>query len=178
MLRRMLLAASDSDRARQLLVSAPLARSVVARYVAGDLAAEAVEVTGKLVSAGLLVTLDHLGEDTGDARQAAAVGDEYVALLKLLAAQELTSGARAEVSVKPTAVGLGLAEHGEKTAEKGNPPGDSRATFPHAHARPPGARSATADHPRDARLVSRGPVGQRPVNPGARCLPCIRRPPP
>ena len=85
MLRRMLLAASDSDRARQLLVSAPLARSVVARYVAGDLAPEAVEVAGKLVSAGLLVTLDHLGEDTGDARQAAAVGDEYVALLKLLA---------------------------------------------------------------------------------------------
>ena len=116
MLRRMLLAASDSDRARQLLVSAPLARSVVARYVAGDLAAEAVEVTGKLVSAGLLVTLDHLGEDTGDVRQAEAVGDEYVALLKLLAAQELTSGARAEVSVKPTAVGLGLAEHGEQTA--------------------------------------------------------------
>ena len=109
MLRRMLLAASDSDRARQLLVSAPLARSVVARYVAGDLAAEAVEVAGKLVSAGLLVTLDHLGEDTGDARQAAAVGDEYVALLKLLAAQELTGGARAEVSVKPTALGLGLA---------------------------------------------------------------------
>ncbi len=116
MLRRMLLAASDSDRARQLLVSAPLARSVVARYVAGDLAAEAVEVAGKLVSAGLLVTLDHLGEDTGDARQAEAVGDEYVALLKLLAAQELTGGARAEVSVKPTAVGLGLAEHGEQTA--------------------------------------------------------------
>jgi proline dehydrogenase len=115
-LRRMLLAASDSDRARQLLVSAPLARSVVARYVAGDLAPEAVEVAGKLVSAGLLVTLDHLGEDTGDAQQAAAVGDEYVALLKLLAAQELTGGARAEVSVKPTAVGLGLAEHGEQTA--------------------------------------------------------------
>jgi len=117
-LRRMLLAASDSDRARQLLVSAPLARSVVARYVAGDLAAEAVEVTGKLVSAGLLVTLDHLGEDTGDVRQAEAVGDEYVALLKLLAAQELTGGARAEVSVKPTAVGLGLAEHGEQTASE------------------------------------------------------------
>jgi proline dehydrogenase len=116
LLRRMLLAASDSDRARQLLVSAPLARSVVARYVAGDLAAEAVEVAGKLISAGLLVTLDHLGEDTSDARQAAAVGDEYVALLKLLAAQELTGSARAEVSVKPTAVGLGLAEHGEQTA--------------------------------------------------------------
>jgi proline dehydrogenase len=115
-LRRILLAASDSDRLRELLVSAPVTRSVVARYVAGDKAAEAVTVTGRLAAAGLLVTLDHLGEDTRDARQAAAAADEYVALLKLLGAQGLTRDARAEVSVKPTAVGLGLPEHGEKTA--------------------------------------------------------------
>ena len=118
MLRRMLLAASDSDRARRLLVSAPLARSVVARYVAGDQATAAVEVAGKLAASGLMVTLDHLGEDTSDVQQATAVGDEYVALLKLLAAQELTGGARAEVSVKPSAVGLGLAEHGEQIASE------------------------------------------------------------
>jgi len=115
-LRRMLLAASDSDRLRQLLVSAPLTRSVVARYVAGDTAADAVAVAAELVGAGLLVTLDHLGEDTSDARQAAAVADEYARLLGLLKAQGLTQGGRAEVSVKPTAVGLDLAEHGEKTA--------------------------------------------------------------
>jgi proline dehydrogenase len=115
-LRRILLAASDSDRLRELLVSAPVTRSVVARYVAGDKAAEAVTVTGRLAAMGLLVTLDHLGEDTRDARQAAAAADEYVALLKLLGAQGLTRDARAEVSVKPTAVGLGLPEHGEKTA--------------------------------------------------------------
>jgi proline dehydrogenase len=115
-LRRILLAASDSDRLRELLVSAPVTRSVVARYVAGDKAAEAVTVTGRLAAVGLLVTLDHLGEDTRDARQAAAAADEYVALLKLLGAQGLTRDARAEVSVKPTAVGLGLPEHGEKTA--------------------------------------------------------------
>ncbi len=116
MLRRILLAASDSDRLRELLVSAPVTRSVVARYVAGDKAAEAATVTGRLAAAGLLVTLDHLGEDTRDARQAAAAADEYVTLLKLLGAQGLTRDARAEVSVKPTAVGLGLPEHGEKTA--------------------------------------------------------------
>jgi proline dehydrogenase len=112
----MLLAASESDRVRRLLVSAPLARDVVARYVAGDQAAEAVAVTGRLAATGLLATLDHLGEDTTDARQAAAAADEYVALLALLGADGLTRGARAEVSVKPTAVGLGLPEHGEKTA--------------------------------------------------------------
>ena len=40
MLRRILLAASESDRVRRLVTSAPLARGVVARYVAGTEAAE------------------------------------------------------------------------------------------------------------------------------------------
>ena len=116
MLRRILLAASESDRVRRLVTSAPLARGVVARYVAGTEAAEAVAVTGRLRGEGLLVTLDHLGEDTRDARQADAATGEYTALLASLAAAGLTAGAAAEVSVKPTAVGLGLPDHGEKTA--------------------------------------------------------------
>ena len=39
MLRRMLLAASASDRMRRMIVSAPYTRDVVARYVAGEDAA-------------------------------------------------------------------------------------------------------------------------------------------
>ncbi len=116
MLRRILLAASDSGRMRQLVTTAPVARGVVARYVAGDEAADAVTVAGRLRAAGLLVSLDHLGEDTRDARQAAAATGEYTALLARLATAGLTAGGAAEVSVTPTAVGLGLADHGEKTA--------------------------------------------------------------
>jgi proline dehydrogenase len=115
-LRRMLLAASGSDRTRQLVTSAPVTRGLVARYVAGETTADAVEVTRDLLASGLLVSLDHLGEDTGDPDQAAAVTAEYTGLLGQLAAAGLAQGGRAEVSVKPTAVGLGLAEHGEKTA--------------------------------------------------------------
>jgi proline dehydrogenase len=115
-LRRTLLAASGSDRVRHLITSAPLTRDVVARYVAGDSAAEAVQVTRELLQRGLLASLDYLGEDTTDPEQAAAVTAEYTALLAQLAAGGLTGGGRAEVSVKPTAVGLGLAQHGEKTA--------------------------------------------------------------
>jgi len=62
------------------------------------------------------VTMDYLGEDTTAPEHAAAVAGEYVALIGMLAAAGLTQGGRAEVSVKPTAVGLGLPEHGEKTA--------------------------------------------------------------
>jgi proline dehydrogenase len=115
-LRRILLAASDSGRMRQLVTTAPVARGVVARYVAGDEAADAVTVAGRLRAAALLVSLDHLGEDTRDARQAEAATGEYTALLARLATAGLTAGGAAEVSVKPTAVGLGLADHGEKTA--------------------------------------------------------------
>ena len=84
--------------------------------MAGESAADALAVTERLLGQGLSVTLDYLGEDTVDPEQAAAVASEYVAVLELLAAAGLTIGGRAEVSVKPTAVGLGLAEHGEKTA--------------------------------------------------------------
>ena len=116
MLRRVLLAASASQRVRQLITTAPVTRDVVRRFVAGDDAAGALAVTERLLGLGRSVTIDYLGEDTVDPDQAAAVTSEYVKLLELLASAGLTIGGRAEVSVKPTAVGLGLAEHGEKTA--------------------------------------------------------------
>jgi proline dehydrogenase len=115
-LRRMLLAASGSDLTRQLVTSAPVTRGLVTRYVAGETIADAVAVTRDLLASGLLVSLDHLGEDTEDPEQAAAVTAEYAGLLGQLAAAGLSRGGRAEVSVKPSAVGLGLAEHGAKTA--------------------------------------------------------------
>ncbi|MGN6791832.1 MAG: proline dehydrogenase family protein [Streptosporangiaceae bacterium] len=116
MLRRVLLAASASQQVRQLITTAPLTRDVVKRFVAGDNAADALAVTQRLLNQGLSVTIDYLGEDTVDPDQATAVASEYVMLLELLSGAGLTVGGRAEVSVKPTAVGLGLADHGEKTA--------------------------------------------------------------
>ena len=108
MLRRTLLAASASPRLRQLIVTAPQTRGIVESYVAGETAADAVRVTRALRASGLLVSLDYLGEDTTDEAQAAGVVDEYVKLLGMLSADGLTSGGAAEVSVKPTAVGLTL----------------------------------------------------------------------
>jgi proline dehydrogenase len=115
-LRRALLAASASTRIRELITATPVTRDVVARFVAGETAEQALDVIDRLLGDGLLATIDYLGEDTGDREQAVAVADEYVRLLGKLGASRLAAGGRAEVSVKPTAVGLGLAEHGEKTA--------------------------------------------------------------
>ena len=108
MLRRVLLAASASPRLRQLITTAPQARAIVDSYVAGETAEDAVRVTRTLRAAGLLVSLDYLGEDTTDPAQAAAVTDEYIELLGKLGAEGLTHGGATEVSVKPTAVGLFL----------------------------------------------------------------------
>ena len=116
MLRQPLLALSASKQARSLIMATPLTRDVVSRFVAGETAAEALTVTGQLTDSGRLVTIDFLGEDTTDPEQAAAVAEEYVALLGRLSAAGLSARGRAEVSVKPTAVGLDLPEHGEKTA--------------------------------------------------------------
>ena len=118
MLRRVMLAVSASDRIRDIVTKAPIARDVVTRFVAGAHADDAVRVTEQLLGRGLLVTLDHLGEHTTDPEQAAAAADEYISLLRRLAEAGPTRGGAAEVSVKPTAVGLGLAEHGEKTARE------------------------------------------------------------
>ena len=108
MLRRVLLAASASPRLRQLVTAAPAARAIVDSYVAGETAQDAVRVTRELRAAGLLVTLDYLGEDTTDQAQAAAVTEEYLQLIGKLGAEGLSHRGAAEVSVKPTAVGLFL----------------------------------------------------------------------
>lgn len=110
MLRRVLLAASRSEQVKALLTGTPAARDVVARYVAGETAADAVAVARELRARGLLVTIDHLGEDTTNALRAGAAATEYVALLERLAGEGLTEGGAVEVSVKPTAVGLLLGD--------------------------------------------------------------------
>jgi proline dehydrogenase len=114
MLRTALLAAARSPLARQVVERTPLARPVVRRFVAGSSLAEAVEATAALVADGRKVTLDHLGEDTTDAAQAAATVEAYRLLLTELGRARLAHSA--EVSVKLSAVGQSLAKDGEKIA--------------------------------------------------------------
>ena len=114
MLRRALLSMSRSSRIRHLVQTAPVSRSVVARFVAGTSAEEAVTASRTLVSSGLLVSLDHLGEDTLALEQATQTREAYTRLLKLLTDAGLTGGT--EVSVKLSAVGQALPHNGEQVA--------------------------------------------------------------
>lgn len=106
MLRKVLLAAADSGRIRQAVRTTAAARAVVDRYVAGESVSEAVATARALRSAGLLVTLDYLGEDTRDGLRAAATATQYIQLIGKLAAEGLTEGGAVEVSVKLSALGL------------------------------------------------------------------------
>jgi len=114
LLRAPLLGLSRSAGVRRLVEGAPLSRSVVSRYVAGATADDAVRATRVLTDSGLLVTLDHLGEDTLDAQQADAAREAYVVLLRALDEEGLTG--RAEVSVKLSAIGQALPGDGERVA--------------------------------------------------------------
>jgi proline dehydrogenase len=107
-LRRPILAASRSQFIKRTVSTAPVTRSVVRRFVAGESVDDAVRVTRVLIDEGLHVSLDHLGEDTNDVGQAEAATKAYLTLLSRLADEGLTTGA--EVSVKLSAVGQRLDE--------------------------------------------------------------------
>jgi proline dehydrogenase len=115
-LRGVLLRAAGSGRLRQLVESAPITRSVVSRFVAGTHASDAVRACRELAAAGLRVTIDHLGEDTGNRQQADAVREAYLDLLRILADAGLTADGAVEVSVKLSAVGQALGPDGPDIA--------------------------------------------------------------
>jgi proline dehydrogenase len=113
-LRRTLLTLSRSTKIRHVVETAPISRHVVARFVAGTSATEAVAACRHLVDSGRLASLDRLGEDTVERSQAEATRDAYLTMLKLLADDGLTPAA--EVSVKLSAVGQSLPGDGERIA--------------------------------------------------------------
>ncbi|TDD39897.1 proline dehydrogenase [Nonomuraea terrae] len=106
MLGQLLLAASNSGVVRRAVSGFPLTKKVVDRFVAGESVEEARNAIERLCDAKLAVTVDHLGEETRDARAAEATANAYITLLQAL--EPLRLGARGEVSVKLSAVGQRL----------------------------------------------------------------------
>ena len=114
MIRQALLSLSRQKKIQEISANAPISRSVVSRFVAGETEDEAVRAAGELAGEGLLSTIDHLGEDTLDRGQADATRDAYLRLLQGL--DEAGLAPAAEVSVKLSAMGQALAGDGEKIA--------------------------------------------------------------
>ena len=109
-----LLAASKTPRIRHFVTTSRVSRGLVNRFIAGNELDAATAAVHGLVTKGLSVTIDHLGEDTTERSQAEATRDAYTKLLNRLAAECLAP--RAEVSVKLSALGQALPDDGTALA--------------------------------------------------------------
>ena len=107
------LAVTHHPQVRRLVTNSA-SRRLVGRFVAGDDLATAVDPIRTLVARGLLVTVDHLGEDVTEAADAMATREAYVALLDRL--DDLGLAHAVEVSVKLSAVGQALPGDGGRIA--------------------------------------------------------------
>ncbi|MDI4647182.1 proline dehydrogenase family protein [Cohnella hashimotonis] len=79
-------------------------RRLAGRFVASDHLQGALREVAALNRQGIMATLDALGEGIGSTDEALAYRDEYLKLLDAIA----DSGVRANVSLKPTQMGLAL----------------------------------------------------------------------
>ena len=114
MIRQALLGLSRQKKIAEVSANAPITRSVVSRFIAGETEPDAVRAAGELAGEGLLSTIDHLGEDVLELSQADDTREAYLRLLTGL--DEAGLAAAAEVSVKLSAVGQALPGDGEKIA--------------------------------------------------------------
>ncbi len=74
------------------------------RYIAGEDVPSAIKMCQELQSQGFLTTMDILGESVSSAAQANAERDQYLSLI----ASVVEGGIEKNISLKPTALGLGL----------------------------------------------------------------------
>lgn len=117
-LRPAIVAASRSERIKDASQRWPVTGRVVRRFVPGESLDAAMAAVGAELADGLSVSVDFLGEDTLDESQADATVTAYLALLKSLSGRRPAPAGSLEVSLKLTALGLALPEHGAKIAEE------------------------------------------------------------
>ena len=85
-------------------VPKPVVRRFARRYVAGETLDDAVRTVRELSAEGAMATVDVLGESVTRREQTEQTRDEYLRVLDTIVANRLP----ANVSVKPTAVGLSI----------------------------------------------------------------------
>jgi proline dehydrogenase len=102
LLGRAFLWASHKPKVQKLVTQSRLTKPVVARFVAGDLLEDAVNVIRGLNAKGIGGILDLLGEGVSDPDGAAAAADEYLTSIKRIEETKIDT----TVSVKLTQLGL------------------------------------------------------------------------
>jgi proline dehydrogenase len=102
--RHLLLRASRSDRLREAFPRLPFADRAVRRFMPGERAEDALDAARVLDRHGLTTVLTQLGENVTEPAEAVLVVDHYLGVLDEIGRR----GLDAEISVKPTHLGLDL----------------------------------------------------------------------
>jgi len=105
-MRSALLFLSSRQWLRRWIETSSVPRKLTERFVAGKTLDEALEVCRRLNRQGILVTLDHLGENVQSEREGRVSAHAYLEALGRIAEEKL----EATVSVKLTHFGLGFSE--------------------------------------------------------------------
>lgn len=104
MLRNLFIQLSTSESARKFTTHFGPARRLARRFVAGETLDEAVAVVKELNSRGIKAILNHVGESVTTPAEASAAADEFQTILRRIR----TEGLDADISLKPSHVGLGF----------------------------------------------------------------------
>jgi proline dehydrogenase len=106
MLRSFLIYLSKAAWAQKIITSWGIAWRFASRFVAGTRSEDAIRAIRELNAKGINATLDHLGEHTSTADEAASATDDILAVFDEID----KAGVRANVSIKLTQIGMGLDE--------------------------------------------------------------------
>ncbi len=106
MLRSFLIYLSKAAWAQKLVTSWGFAWRAASRFVAGERVEDAIRAICELNDRGINATLDHLGEHTSTTDEAEKATDDVLLILDEID----KAGARANVSIKLTQIGMGLDE--------------------------------------------------------------------
>jgi proline dehydrogenase len=153
----------ESDLARRFSTSAPGARTMARRFVAGETVEHGIEAARRLAEDGFFVSLDYLGESVSSRAEAQAAADTYVHLLERIGS-DAHLRERVNVSLKLTQMGQDV----RADSSAGNP----------TTATPSAARTAAASAGSPAVEPATWPrptIGATPENRGDWDEPLLRR---
>ena len=97
---------AQNGAVRDFVIHNRATRAVSRRFVAGEALDEAIEATRMLNQRGMPVSLDHLGENVSDAKEATSAAQDYIAILDRIK----QTGVDANISIKLTALGLDISQ--------------------------------------------------------------------
>ena len=106
MLRSFLIYLSKAAWAQKIITSWGFVWRLASRFVAGERIEDAIRAIRELNARGINATLDHLGEHTSSAEEAATATDDILNVLNEIDKAKV----RANVSIKLTQIGMGLDE--------------------------------------------------------------------